>query len=79
VANIGIGYQAGTTLTSGNNNIFIGNQGAGAESQTILIGTAQNATFIAGIAGTPIVANGAPVEVDTATGQLGLGPRWRYA
>src|SRR5262249_3505279 len=47
--NIGIGYQAGVTLTNGNNNIFIGNQGVGDESQTIRIGTAQAQTFIAGI------------------------------
>src|SRR5262249_56340584 len=47
--NIAIGYQAGVTLTNGNNNIYIGNQGAGDESQTIRIGTAQAATFIAGI------------------------------
>ena len=39
--NIGIGFQAGLTLTKGSNNIFIGYQGAGDESQTIRIGTAQ--------------------------------------
>jgi len=50
-----------------------GNQGAGDESQTIRIGTAQNQTFMAGIAGTPIVGNGATVMIDTVTGQLGLG------
>src|SRR4030095_4181794 len=33
--NIAIGYQAGVTLKNGNNNIFIGNQGVGDESQTI--------------------------------------------
>jgi len=68
--NIGIGYQAGVTLTAGNNNIYIGNQGAGVESQTIRIGTAQTQTFIAGI-GNAIVA-GPAVEVDTTTGQLGI-------
>jgi hypothetical protein len=47
--NTGIGFQAGATLTNGNNNIYIANQGAGDESQTIRIGTAQAQTFIAGI------------------------------
>jgi hypothetical protein len=68
--NIGIGYQAGVSLVNGNNNIYIGNQGVGDEFQTIRIGTAQAQTFIAGI-GTASV-NGAPVEIDTATGQLGV-------
>jgi hypothetical protein len=73
--NIGIGYQAGVTLTSGNNNIYIGNQGAGVESQTIRIGTAQAQTFIAGI-GNAVVsgATTAVVEIDTATGRLGIAP-----
>ena len=47
--NSGIGYQAGVTLTAGNNNIYIGNPGAGVEFQTIRVGTAQTSTFIAGI------------------------------
>jgi len=68
--NIGIGYLAGTTLTSGNNNIYIGNQGNGDENQTIRIGTAQTQTFIAGITGS--VDNSSPVVIDTATGQLGI-------
>jgi hypothetical protein len=67
--NIGIGLQAGTTLTSGNNNIFIGNQGAGAESQTIRVGTAQTRTFIAGINVAGV--SGATVVVD-GNGQLGV-------
>jgi len=45
--NIGIGYQAGVSLMNGNNNIYIGNPGVGDESQTIRIGTAQTAAFIA--------------------------------
>src|SRR5262249_44593839 len=69
--NIGIGYQAGVNLTTGNNNIYLGNAGAGNESQTIRIGTAQTQTFIAGIA-TAGVNNAAPVMIDAATGQLGL-------
>jgi hypothetical protein len=59
------------TLTTGNNNIFIGNQGAGDESQTIRIGTAQSSTFIAGIANAA-VGNAATVIIDTTTGQLGV-------
>ena len=68
--NIGIGFQAGVSLVNGNNNIYIGNQGAGDESQTIRIGTAQTRTFIAGIGNAGVA--GATVEVDTATGQLGI-------
>jgi len=60
------------TLGAGNNNIFIGHQGAGDESQTIRIGTAQAQTFIAGIGTTPV--SGAIVMVDSGTGQLGIGP-----
>ena len=70
--NIGIGFQAGVSLIVGNNNIYIGNQGAGDEFQTIRIGTAQGRTFIAGIGSTPV--SGAIVMVDTGTGQLGSGP-----
>ena len=70
--NIGIGYQAGVSLINGNNNIYIGSAGNGDESQTIRVGTAQTSTFIAGIATTPIVENSATVEIDTATGQLGV-------
>jgi hypothetical protein len=69
--NIGIGFQAGVSLVTGNNNIFIGNQGAGDESQTIRIGTAQTQTFIAGISTTKMGA-GEIVAIDPATGQLGF-------
>ena len=69
--NIGIGYQAGSTLTSGNNNIFIGNQGVGDEFQTIRIGTEQTRTFIAGIVTAGV--SGATVIVD-GNGQLGITP-----
>ena len=50
--------------------LYIGNQGAGDEFQTIRIGTAQTQTFIAGIANTS-VPNDAVVVIDTVTGQLG--------
>src|SRR5215813_10224282 len=67
--NVAIGFQAGITLVNGNNNIYIGNQGNGDESQTIRIGTAQGQTFIAGI-NTATVSD-AQVMVDTSTGQRG--------
>jgi hypothetical protein len=69
--NIAIGFKAGVTLTTGNNNIYIGNVGAGDESQAIRIGTAQTQTFIAGINGTPI--GDMTVMIDSVTGQLGTG------
>jgi len=59
-------------LINGNNNVYIGHQGSGDESQTIRIGTAQARTFIAGVEFTPIV-NGSTVMVG-ADGQLGIGP-----
>jgi hypothetical protein len=68
--NIAIGFQAGVTLVTENNNIYISNQGAGDESQTIRIGTAQTQTFIAGINAAGV--SDATVMVDTVTGQLGI-------
>jgi hypothetical protein len=58
-------------LTTGNNNIDIGNVGVAGESNTIRIGTkgTQKATVIAGIYGTPV--NGAAVVV-SSTGRLGV-------
>ena len=79
--NAALGFYAGFTLTSGNNNIDIGNPGgAAAESNTIRIGTTptttagnvlipHTATYIAGISGTQLT--GAAVYV-TASGQLGV-------
>src|SRR5262249_10568507 len=61
---------AGVTLQTGNNNIYIGNQGAGDESQTIRIGTAQAQTFIAGINAASV--SDAQVMIDIFTGQLGI-------
>ena len=59
-----MGSVAGSSLTTGSNNIDIGNNGAAAESNTIRIGKSgtQSATFIAGISvsaitGTPVVVN----------------------
>src|SRR5439155_12676528 len=55
--------------TTGSNNIDIGNLGAGGESNTIRIGSAQTRTFIKGISG--VVVSGAAVVVN-AGGQLGV-------
>jgi trimeric autotransporter adhesin len=69
--NAALGYFAGANLTTGNNNIDIGNIGVSAESNTIRIGTqgTQTATYIAGIFGAT-VTDGAPVIVDI-NGHLG--------
>jgi hypothetical protein len=71
--NIGVGNFAGQNNTSGDDNIDIGNQGDFYDYATIRIGdtSIQAATFIAGIAGATI-SGGAPVYVNTATGQLGI-------
>jgi len=69
--NIAEGFHAGFNLTTGNNNIDIGNTGVAAESGRIRIGTPaiQTATFIAGIYG--ISVSGSAVVV-SSTGQLGV-------
>jgi hypothetical protein len=66
--NIALGANAGN-LTTGNDNIDIGNAGVAGEAKTIRIGATQTTTFIAGISGTT-VAGGVGVIVD-ANGQLG--------
>jgi hypothetical protein len=56
-SNIAVGESAGSTLTTGKNNIYIGNAGSsGGESAKIRIGTAgtQKAAFIAGITGVTV-------------------------
>jgi hypothetical protein len=68
--NIGLGAGAGSGLTTGNNNIDIGNAGFTAESDTIRIGTSQTKAFIAGIRDVTVGVNGIPVVIDSA-GQLG--------
>ena len=68
--NIALGITAGQNLTTGDNNIDIGNGGVAAEANTIRIGDAAHTrTFIAGISGANI-GKGVVVEVD-ASGQLG--------
>ena len=69
--NIALGYEAGFSLTTGGNNVDIGNLGAAADSNTIRIGTqgTQTATYIAGIFNSS--ASGGAVEV-SSTGKLGM-------
>jgi hypothetical protein len=66
-----LGSNAGFNLTTGNNNIDIGNTGVAGEARTIRIGTtgAQTNAYVAGISGAT-VPTGIPVIVDT-TGHLG--------
>jgi uncharacterized coiled-coil protein SlyX len=66
-----LGAKAGESLTTGSNNIDIGNPGVAAEDNNIRIGKVgtQTGTFIAGIHGTTI-ANGIGVIIDS-TGQIG--------
>jgi Collagen triple helix repeat (20 copies) len=68
--NIALGLLAGTNLTTGDNNIDVGNSGVAGEANTIRIGTAgtQTAAYIAGIAGVTVA--GDPVVID-ASGHLG--------
>jgi hypothetical protein len=69
--NIALGANAGSKLTTGSNNIDIGNAGVAGEAAKIRIGTVgtQKAAFIAGISG--VAVTGAPVEV-SSSGQLGV-------
>jgi uncharacterized coiled-coil protein SlyX len=71
--NIALGAEAGSNLTSGDNNIYLGSNGVATEDNTIRIGKAgiQNRAFIRGIRGTTTGNNDAiAVLIDTA-GQLG--------
>jgi hypothetical protein len=64
-----LGFRAGSNLTTGNNNIDIGNLGVAGESSTIRIGLFQTSTYIAGISG--VAVTGGPVVVN-ANGRLGV-------
>jgi hypothetical protein len=72
-SNIALGDSAGTALTTGSNNIDIGNPGVAGESDKIRIGRVgtQTATFVAGIHG--VAVTGSAVVVNTS-GQLGVAP-----
>jgi uncharacterized coiled-coil protein SlyX len=66
-----LGVSAGTNLTTGSNNIDIGNAGVAGESRTIRVGTkpTHKNTYIAGISGVTL-PTGVAVIVD-ANGHLG--------
>ena len=68
-----MGAEAGAELTTGDNNIDIGNVGVADEGNTIRIGTqgTQTKTFIAGISGAAI--GGMEVRVNQ-NGRLGIEP-----
>ena len=68
-----MGNSAGANLTTGNNNIDIGNAGVAGESSRIRIGTTgtHTRTFVAGINGAAVT--GAAGKVNAA-GQLGTAP-----
>jgi hypothetical protein len=70
--NVAIGSNVGANLILGSNNIYINSSPSGDEDSTIRIGTngLQGATYVAGIIGAPVAANGGPVYVD-ASGKLG--------
>ncbi len=68
-----MGGSAGANLTTGSNNIDIGDAGVAGEANTMRIGTGkQTATFIAGIYGATI-GDALTVFVDS-TGHLGTAP-----
>ena len=69
--NTALGRSAGVNLTTGSNNIDIGSLGAGGESNTTRIGTAQTRAFIKGISGTAVTGTAVVVN---AAGQLGVAP-----
>jgi hypothetical protein len=68
--NVALGYLAGL-LTTGNNNILIGNVGAEDESATIRIGNQHNRAFIRGIRGITTANNNAVAVLIDSFGQLG--------
>ena len=74
IGNIALGNFAGANLTTGDNNIDVGNVGVAGESNAIRIGTrgTQTATYIAGIMGRT-APMGTPVFIN-ANGQLGTTP-----
>ena len=68
------GRSAAVNLTSGDNNIHIGNPGLSSESNTIRIGTGgsgdHTAFYVAGVL-TSVIGSGQPVYI-SGTGQLGV-------
>ena len=72
--NIAVGSQAGFNLTTGDDNIDIGNEGVPGEGHTIRIGDLANQAlvFLAGIVPMNPQAPNQAVLVNPATGQLGM-------
>jgi hypothetical protein len=50
----GVGAGAGSLLTSGSNNIYLGHSGLASESATRRLGSVQTRAFIKGVAGMPL-------------------------
>jgi Chaperone of endosialidase len=71
--NIGLGIFAGGNITTGSDNIDIGNSGVAGDSGTIRFGDIQKLTFIAGIYNTNEGGTIKPVYINS-NGQLGTQP-----
>jgi hypothetical protein len=72
-SNLALGYGAGSNLTGGSSNIYVGSPGPGvlsAESTTMRLGQSQTRAFIAGIYNTSLIGGLKPVYINSA-GQLG--------
>ena len=70
--NTALWFAAGDSLTTGSNNIDIGNHGVAGETGIIRIGGgSQTATYVAGIAGQTVGAGGSTCYVDN-DGKLGV-------
>jgi len=71
--NIAVGKDAGLSLTNGDDNIYVGNEGVDGEGNAVRIGTEgpQKAAFIAGIRGRTTDINDAVAVVIDSNGQLG--------
>jgi hypothetical protein len=69
--NTALGFAAGQNLTTGSNNIEIGNMGLAGESGTIHIGTqgVQTTAFVGGIFGSMVTGD---AVVESSHGQLGI-------
>src|SRR5205814_10510265 len=72
IRNNALGRNAGSALTSSNDNMYIGNDGAVSENVIIRIGapTTYTKAFVQGTFGSTVLVGGLPVEVDSV-GQLG--------
>ena len=69
--NLAAGNLAGSSLTSGDDNIYLLNSGVAAESATIRIGTSQTRVFMSGVRGVTTANNNAVAVVVDSAGQLG--------